>query len=254
MSEQSKVNSSSDTLTIEEALKVKPLLEVSEQKPLAQLIDALAQAQAEIFNPVKNRRVDVQMKENKGKYGYEYAELNVVTEIIRLPLSKNGLSYTQSPVEGPRGWDVLTVLMHKSGETKDFHYPLYVKAGMSEEHGFAAGFTYAKRQALKGIFGIADDTEDTDGQDPKKVIITPITQAEPLKNHAPKPDELDNALKDSAEKIELMRQLQALIKQAQIPRETFNTIVAEVCGQPRKWNELSENELQAVLAYIENKL
>lgn len=36
---------------------------------------------------------------------------------------------------------------------------------MKADQSFAAGFTYAKRQALKGIFAIADDTEDRDSQD-----------------------------------------------------------------------------------------
>lgn len=139
---------------------------------LSKLKEALAKAQLEIYNPQSNRDVSFEKNGVKSR-AYKYAELCAVTEIIREPLSKNGLSYTQSPIEFEDGrWRVVTTLMHDSGEEKDFHYPLITtESNMKREQQFAGGFTYAKRQALKGIFGIADDTEDHDAHVDDDVTI-----------------------------------------------------------------------------------
>lgn len=145
---------------------------------------ALAKAQIEIFNPGKNRAVDG----GKG-FQYEYAELNVVTDILREPLAKNGLSFSQSPERFEGEWNVLTVLQHSSGEEKSFLYPMFpADAGnRKREQVFAGAFTYAKRQALKGIFGIADDTEDKDGNDDDpKAKITDNKTGDVIKDAAPK--------------------------------------------------------------------
>lgn len=129
---------------------------------------ALAKAQLKIFNPGKNRTVDVKNAQGQKSYSYDYAELNVVTEIIRAPLAENGLTFTQTIVYDVKNFPVvLTTIRHESGEFLNFLYPCLTteRQGMKREQIFASGYTYAKRQALKGIFGIADDTEDTDGND-----------------------------------------------------------------------------------------
>lgn len=133
----------------------------------AEVLAALAVAQLEIFNPCKNREVSVESRTGGRSFSYEYAELNVVTEIIRQPCAKNGLSVMQTVTRDDKDRpSVLTILGHMSGKVIKFYYPLYVTESekMKKDQCFASAYTYAKRQALKGIFAIADDTEDHDGQ------------------------------------------------------------------------------------------
>lgn len=147
------------------------VLQSTEKPTLSKLKAALAKAQLEIFNPMKNRAVDISGKDGKAGFGYEYAELCAVIEIIRKPLATNGLTFTQEPRWdlNAKAYDIVTTIMHESGEEKEFLYPLMPLSQLSAEKGFAGGFTYGKRQALKGLFAIADDTEDKDAQDPANV-------------------------------------------------------------------------------------
>ena len=237
----------------------------------ADLIAALCKAQHEIFNPVKNKQVDVQGKEGKRGFGYEYAELNVVLEIIRLPLAKNNLTFTQTPVPKGNMWYVLTRLMHASDTYIDFWYPLHPKQNMSQEQGFASGFTYAKRQALKGIFGIADDSEDTDGQDTgpgSGVTIKPKNHAPPpAKPHSAGPgakaqasktdhDDLDAALGNdpmpdySNEPVTLLDELLAMVNANGVPHEEMPGIIRKVTGRTARAQELGEEDLKKVIQFV----
>lgn len=134
----------------------------------AKLLAALAKAQTEIFNPCKSRTVTVAGREGRSGFSYDYAELNVIAEIIRLPLAKNGMTCIQTVVPGEKCQQVCTILGHESGEVLEFFYPIVMsesRQGMKADQNFASAYTYAKRQALKGIFLISDDSEDHDGHD-----------------------------------------------------------------------------------------
>lgn len=231
----------------------------------AKLISALCKAQMEIFNPVKNKQVDVQGKEGRRGFGYEYAELNVVTEIIRQPLAKNGLAYTQAPINRGQNWYVVTRLMHESDEHFDFFYPIHPKQNMSAEQGFAAGFTYAKRQALKGIFGIADDTEDKDGQDDNpnaKITHKHVNQGPksppPQRKQSPPPDDIDAALagdshpdyENQPEPVTLLDQLVHLAEEKNIPHEQMKDIIKRCTGRSARAKELNTEELTRVIQYL----
>lgn len=244
------------------------------EKPnLSKLKAALAKAQMEIFNPVKNREVSVEGKEGRRGFGYEYAELNVVTEIIRIPLAKNGLTYTQTVEKIGDKWAIVTTLMHGSGEEKDFFYPLITtdRAGMKNEQIFASGFTYGKRQALKGIFGIADDTEDKDAQDgDPNVKISPKPPAKksppppkqenkaksPASNEPPPtfPDELDRALDqrppEQEEPITLLDQIVMLAEAKKVPHEKMKEVIKLCIGREARAKELNTEELTKVIDYV----
>lgn len=147
---------------------------------------AICEAQKLIFNPKKNREVEVESKTG-AKFGYEYAELCTVTEILRLPLANNGLSYFQTiTFENDRTF-VLTELFHESGEYRLFRYPLIPTSQGTQEKAMAGGYTYGKRQALKGIFGIADDTEDKDGNENDPSATVKDKGAQKGKTQAPPP-------------------------------------------------------------------
>jgi hypothetical protein len=297
------------TSSVYSAVDTLPAKPAPTRPSIAKLVAALALAQTEICNPMKNREVKVLGKEGKSGFGYEYAELCAVTEILRQPLAKNGLVYTQTPIQRDGLWLTHTRIFHESEATLDFFYPLHRKQNMSEEQGFAAGFTYSKRQALKGIFGIADDTEDKDAQDdnpnatikPKEKKSAPVAQKaaenQPPKESRPNTgptvvealDRAPNAARalqedkrrsierdleqkpatalgrmiertrtdgtisprSDFEPIPLLDRLVSLVKAEQIEHKEVTSIILRVTGRSAKSTDLTSDELERVIDYIE---
>lgn len=134
---------------------------------LANITAALAKAQAEIKNPIKNQT-------NKGVQGApKYANLeDTLQEYVRPVLTKHGLSVFQSVKTNEAGRvGVCTVLFHESGEfiESDYVYcdvriPVNSKGVEILTQGQATGvnITYLRRYSLNAALGINGD-KDTDG-------------------------------------------------------------------------------------------
>ena len=120
---------------------------------VGELFSALAKAQAEIQNPQRNA-------ENPF-FKSSYADLTSIWDVVREPLTKNGLSIAQFP--GREGNEVLltTVLAHESGQY------IISRMAMTPEkdnpHGQASCITYMRRFALAAATGCAPAGEDDDG-------------------------------------------------------------------------------------------
>ena len=72
-----------------------PPTDFSEYDRTDKIAAALAKAQSEIANPVRNREVTVVSKRTGGKYKFKYATLDQIYDTIRNPLTKNGLWVVQ---------------------------------------------------------------------------------------------------------------------------------------------------------------
>lgn len=122
-----------------------------ETKGLATL---LAEAQAEMPNPKKNR------EGQKGYQKYNYATLDAVVDIIKKPLNSRGIFLTQ-PCERTHDGNmrVQTVVLYGSErlvlDTKPYEYD-------SDPQEFGKRETYARRYSLLTSFGLAGE-DDTDG-------------------------------------------------------------------------------------------
>lgn len=111
---------------------------------------ALAKAQGEIQNPAKNR-VNPHFKS-------KYADIADGLDVIRPTLSKHGIAIVQATEWQEDGMVILrTRMVHSSGQFFESTYPVgrFVK---HQELG--ASLTYAKRQALFSIVGVAGDDDD----------------------------------------------------------------------------------------------
>lgn len=101
-------------------------------------------------------------KGTKG-YGYSYAELSTILEVINPLLKKHGLGFTQPPQSGNI---VHTIVFHaESGEmlTSDMEIPQGVKlGGMNDFQVLGSAVTYLRRYALSSMLGIVTD-KDVDG-------------------------------------------------------------------------------------------
>jgi len=142
---------------------------MSEQEiPIANPIDALilafSKVQGELSNPSKDK---------KGQFGM-YASLEGLLEQIRPLLAKHGLALWQYPQEAV----VITEILHKDGGRMSFTYPLIRNDNKNAVFAMGGAFTYARRYALCGIFGLqGDDIDEEDVSFGKKSKASPELDA-----------------------------------------------------------------------------
>ena len=100
-------------------------------------------------------------------YGYKFASLDNIVEIITPLLKKNKLGYTQLL----EGTSLKTVLFHtETGETLEatVDIPQGVQlAKMNEFQVLGSAITYLRRYSLSAVLGLVTD-EDTDAKDDSK--------------------------------------------------------------------------------------
>lgn len=87
----------------------------------------------------------------------KYANLADILDVIRQPLTENGLSFVQFPKDS-HGLE--TMLMHISGEWLSEHY--FMTPTKNDPQGAGSVITYQRRYALGAILGLNID-EDDDG-------------------------------------------------------------------------------------------
>jgi hypothetical protein len=126
---------------------------------IANIAEALAKAQAEIANPVKDRTARV--KSDKADYTYNYADLANVLDAVRPPLAKHGIAIIQAPAVAGAVLTMTTRLIHSSGE--------WIEAELSSEvdpsakiQTLGSAITYLRRYSLQAIVGVVAE-EDDDG-------------------------------------------------------------------------------------------
>lgn len=121
---------------------------------LSELAPALAKAQA-AMQPANKERVNPHFKSR-------YADLSAIWDACRVPLTSNGLSIIQMPVDmaEPNRVGLSTLLLHSSGQ--------YIRSSVSvvltknDAQGIGSALTYLRRYALAAMVGIVAD-EDDDG-------------------------------------------------------------------------------------------
>jgi hypothetical protein len=131
-----------------------PTMTTSES--ISNIAAALAKAQG-AFKPInRNRTVEVNLKDGKGKYTFAYATLDSVIDATREALSANGICQTAMVNNGA----IVVKLYHSSGEWFGASVPVPpVSAGWQ---AFGSAITYARRYLLTPLLGVASE-EDDDG-------------------------------------------------------------------------------------------
>ena len=101
------------------------------------------------------------IKKNAQGYGYRFADLEQINDVIKPILAKHGLGYAQ-PIEGKA---IRTIVFHvESGESIESltDIPQGVQlAKMNEFQALGSGITYLRRYSLSSMFGLVTD-EDAD--------------------------------------------------------------------------------------------
>jgi hypothetical protein len=133
----------------------------------ADLYTALADANLHLSNP---------SKDGKGNYG-TYLTLGALLDHVRKQLAEHGLSIVQDVVlEGDRV-QVVTQLLHCSGQSIVFG-PLSGPAGANIQQ-LGSAITYLRRYSLTAVLGIAGDDDD-DGTQAAQSPMKKVTHGGPL--------------------------------------------------------------------------
>lgn len=145
-------------------------MNTSEQ--ISEFAKAMAAAQVEIANPVKNA-------ENP-HFKSSYVDLAGGLNEVRPILASHGIAILQSTFAENDYMMLTTRLLHTSGQWIESVYPVCKFPARQQEIGSA--LTYARRYSLFALAGIAGADDDDDGNEASKEK----TPAPPKKVQAPK--------------------------------------------------------------------
>ena len=102
---------------------------------------------------------------SKQAYGYKYATLDCLIDMLRSVLPKHGLWYVQMPTRQNGVSALTTRVFHTSGEWIEDSIEMTdteLQGKANDTQRVGASITYYRRYALSAIFGVAAD-EDVDG-------------------------------------------------------------------------------------------
>jgi hypothetical protein len=110
------------------------------------------------------------------EFGYKYADFEQIAETIGPHLRDNGLSYAFDSDAAGDKLKVMVRLSHVDGhtETSSFTLPTATASAMSAQQAVGAALTFAKRQCLVSVLGLALSDPDPEGQADR----TPITESQ----------------------------------------------------------------------------
>src|SRR6185312_11200577 len=127
---------------------------MNQSDELNELAAALAKCQAEMRPAIKDS-VNPFFKS-------KYSDLNSIWEACREPLSNNGLSVVQTMQEINDKFQLVTTLLHSSGQWMKSYFPILVQKQDAQSYGSAC--SYARRYSLSSITGCTTDDADDDGE------------------------------------------------------------------------------------------
>jgi hypothetical protein len=164
----------------------------------------------------------------KGKIGAwgPYSTISDYEKAIRPALKKNGLSVSQIIVKSETGHDLVTMVLHSSGQF--LKSTLKLNPEKQTMQGFGASVTYMRRYALAAILGL-DGTED----------------AEDKKDEVPYNDHISLILPDQ------LQEIQKLIKNSTNPNKCYSNIL--YANKIDDLSEIPESKYNTIKDYILNK-
>jgi len=127
-------------------------LEIIKKPELNELYKALAVAQGQI------KAAEASSEADMGTYKYRYADLAACLEVIRQPLSENGLCLIQIPALLEGEVFLETTLGHESGQSISCNMSMRPDKGGPQAIGTC--ITYLRRYSLSAMIGVAQFDDD----------------------------------------------------------------------------------------------
>lgn len=130
-----------------------------------ELATALAAAQGELEDAGKDQQ----------GYGYKYADLAQILQIVRPVFSKHGLSVVQMPNNQDGGIAVTTRLCHASGQWLEDTLVMPAEKSKNLSMAQCAGviITYSRRYMLSALAGITQEDPDAAKKGDMEVVDMP---------------------------------------------------------------------------------
>ena len=128
---------------------------LNKSESISEIAKALSAFQGEVSNAKKDAKVSA------GSIKYNYATLETVIDVVRPILAKNGLSFVQSMKTTVESMEIMTLLMHSSGEWIECGGVTF-KVNDHKPQNLGSLMTYGKRYGLMAALGVATE-EDDDG-------------------------------------------------------------------------------------------
>src|SRR5215203_2173205 len=130
---------------------------------IAAIASALAKAQSILVNPEKTMTATIRddRREQGSERTFRYAPLSSGLELARKALGQHEIALVQTTAidEATRTVRLNSVLAHSSGEWIASDWPVCPMSDMSSPQRMGAALTYARRNALFALVGIAGEDD-----------------------------------------------------------------------------------------------
>jgi len=126
--------------------------------------EAMGAFQAEMPPLVKDSAVD--FTTSKGRTHYKHASLAAISEAIREPLHRHGLSFRYQIANTETGIAVTCIVAHEAGHTEPttMGAPADTSGSKNAIQSLGSTVTYMQRYTLVAALGLTTADEDTDGR------------------------------------------------------------------------------------------
>lgn len=125
----------------------------NQSKTIGKLAGALAKAQMKMNGAIKGS--------NNPFFSSKYADLQACIEAAREPLGENELAVIQTTEPAEQSLDIITTLVHSSGEWIRGRIRMTPKK--NDDQGRGSSITYGRRYAYCAIVGLAQKDDDGNG-------------------------------------------------------------------------------------------
>ena len=157
---------------------------MNKSESLKELASALCKAQDAMGGAVKGKANPF--------FKSKYADLGAIIQAIKEPFAKNGLSYTQFPIENEGRIGIETILMHSSGEWISQSFT--VQLTKQDAQGAGSAITYCRRYGLQAVAGIPSEDDDGNGVVNKKAPAAPVVDDRLAKHNEAVRDNLSSII------------------------------------------------------------
>ena len=243
---------------------------MNKSESIIELAKALTKAQAEMKGAVKDS--------SNPFFKSSYADLSSVWDAVRIPFTKQGLSFVQAvnfDANFPDHVFVETTMLHTSGEY--ISGVIGMKPVKSDPQSVGSCITYCRRYGLQALSGVAPEDDDgnaasgsTNGKTPPKPTIS-----SPLTTFTPKPEKVvstasgtvqtvseaqikrlftiaNNSDKSKADIVVWLGE-RGLKSSKELNKETYDQLVTWIETPKTPWVALKDNEVLCIDSQVRPK-
>ena len=191
------------------------------------------------------------ISKSKQAYGYKYATLDSLIDMLRGVLPKHGLWFTQIPKRSEGKSTLTTRVFHESGEWMEDDIEMTdteLQGKANDTQKLGASITYFRRYALSSIFGVSAD-EDVDGN------VNSKTPPQRQQQAAPRQPAQAPVQQGPQQRLDPQRYVLDDYGKRQEGGETIESILSDYCSlislkEPKGLKDFSDDEMKSLAKAI----